>query len=72
MLVILESMFNMIEVGIYMGLIWSFNSTKILHFDNEYDFHMIFKNYEKNGYVHNLEFLTILHKVCFSYHFIYI
>ena len=56
MLTILSSIVNMME-----GPIWPVNEQGNLHFDNKWDFHMSFDNYEANGYMHDLDLLIISH-----------
>jgi len=56
MLTILGSIVNMIGVT-YMTL----NEHENLHFDDEEDIYMSSKNYEANGYRHDLDSIIILH-----------
>ena len=37
-------------VNIQWGPVWSFNDTENLHFDNEQDIHMSYKNYDTTSY----------------------
>ena len=62
MLTILSSIVNIIVGG---GgdkeLIWLLNEHMNLHFDNVWNIHMSSKNYQANGYMHNLDLLIISH-----------
>ena len=41
------------------GPVWPFDQHENLHFDIEYNIHMITKNYEKSGYGLDSDLLTI-------------
>lgn len=58
---ILDVVVNVIGWGEGERAICSYNNFENLHFDNEYDIHRSYEDYEKNGYKNELDLLIISH-----------